>query len=293
MDKLFGALQRLYFLDGQQWHDRKPDDSGVPINSPAGELTAAIVAESLAGEARIGLDLVSPSGMARVMLINFKKAGDWPAVASLIQAVQEDLDLPPPAVSLAGREGFRVWFSLVRPVAVERAQAFLEALRLRYLMDIPVNHLDLLPQQAPAVVNLAPTLHPATGKWLAFIDPSLGGMFGDEPWLEMAPNRDSQAKLLAGFASIEAADFERAVATLQDQAAAASAPVLLPVAAAVDRQGEVAGSGGKGAKLSVGSAYSDPKSFLLAVMNDASASTRQRIKAAKALRPYFAGSAPK
>ena len=40
--------------------------------------------------------------------------------------------------------------------------------------------------------------------------------------------------------------------------------------------------------LNVGSGYRDPQSFLLAVMNDESASARQRIAAAKALLPYFA-----
>lgn len=46
-------------------------------------------------------------------------------------------------------------------------------------------------------------------------------------------------------------------------------------------------------RLSVGGNFSDPKSFLLAVMNDPSASASQRIKAAKALLPYFEKVTPK
>ena len=42
------------------------------------------------------------------------------------------------------------------------------------------------------------------------------------------------------------------------------------------------------AGLAVGSGFVDPKSFLLAVMNDTSASARHRIAAAKALLPCFA-----
>ena len=39
--------------------------------------------------------------------------------------------------------------------------------------------------------------------------------------------------------------------------------------------------------LDVGGGYVDPKSFLLAVMNDPGAAAEHRIEAAKALLPYF------
>ena len=42
-------------------------------------------------------------------------------------------------------------------------------------------------------------------------------------------------------------------------------------------------------KLDVGENFTDPKAFLLAVMNDASANPRDRIEAARALLPYFNG----
>ncbi len=62
-----------------------------------------------------------------------------------------------------------------------------------------------------------------------------------------------------------------------------SAPVPLDAAPATDRVAPRRRSA-----LNVGSGYRDPQSFLLAVMNDESASARQRITAAKALLPYFA-----
>jgi len=43
--------------------------------------------------------------------------------------------------------------------------------------------------------------------------------------------------------------------------------------------------------LEVGNNFTDPKAFLLAVMNDASASSRDRIEAARALLPYCHGPA--
>ncbi len=41
------------------------------------------------------------------------------------------------------------------------------------------------------------------------------------------------------------------------------------------------------AGLAVGGGFVDPKSFLLAVMNDPGATAEHRIEAAKALLPYF------
>jgi len=46
-------------------------------------------------------------------------------------------------------------------------------------------------------------------------------------------------------------------------------------------------------KLGEGNTYTDPRDFLLALMNDSSVGVKQRIKAAKALLPYFVGTASK
>ncbi|HJV91893.1 MAG TPA: hypothetical protein VJ572_00385, partial [Azonexus sp.] len=133
--------------------------------------------------------------------------------------------------------------------------------------------------------ELLPAQHEATGKWSAFIDPSLGAMFIDEPGLEMAPNMDRQAEILAAAKSIAAAEFQRALKRLETPAA----PDSGPAEQGADQPAEAARAAGRPhSPLNVGSYYSDPKSFLLAVMNDPSASAGQRIKAAKALLPYFA-----
>lgn len=268
MNRLIAELQRLYFLPGQQGRSR----------DVRGALTPEIVAGSLAGGATVALDPVGPDGMAKTLAIGFERARDWEKVAALYQGVQADFDLPAPAVSVSGSDGYQVWFSLAQPVPAEQARRFLAALCRKYLAEIPSARLRLHPQAASAEadpIELAPALRAETGKWSAFIDPAMGGMFVDEPGLEMAPNLDKQADLLAGFASIKAGDFQRTLNSLESpDEAAGSAP-----------SAETAGH--TPSTLKVGSGFSDPKSFLLAVMNDPSASAGQRIEAAKALLPYF------
>jgi len=274
MNELITELQRLYFLPDQQWHSQQANADSNPAYPAEGALTPAVVASSLAGEQTIALQLVSADGMARAMLVDFAKPGDWQQVANLYQAVQDELDLPAPAISASGQKGYRLWFSLAEPVPVAQAGSFLDALRRKYLPDITVVNLELLPAGERTVAKLVPALHEATGKWSAFIDPSLGAMFVDEPGLEMAPNMGRQADLLAGLKSIKTVDFQRALSLLQARSEAA-----------VSQPGP--GAGHTRTLLNVGNDYSDPKSFLLAVMNDPSASARQRIRAAKALQPYF------
>jgi hypothetical protein len=299
MNKLIIELQRLYFLHDQQWHGPQLDDSGEPVCLAAGRLTPELVAESLAGEKTTMLEMVSADGMARAMVVNFSKPADWEAVANLYRLVQDDLDLPAPAISVSGRKGYRIWFSLGEPVPAAQATEFLDALCRRYLADIPAGNVEFAPDtnQAAAgkqaVVKLVPALHMSSGKWSAFIDPSLGAMFIDEPGLEMAPNMDRQANILAGLESVKAADFQRALGILQQAAEAEATTAPVAPEASANLPDEAASqpcldTGRRRAKLNVGEHFSDPQSFLLAVMNDPSASARQRIKAAKALLPYFA-----
>ncbi len=297
MNKLISALQRLYFLQDQQWHSQNLNDGGDLAYAAEGPLTPAIVTKSLAGELTVGLNLVSPAGMARVMVVSFARATDWEQVANLYQAVQDELDLPAPAVSVSGRKGYSLWFSLAEALPLAQIQAFLAALRLKYLADIPLAHLELQPN-ALAIKTLAPTRHNATGKWSAFIDPSMGSMFIVEPGLEMAPILDRQAGMLAGLKSIKTANFQRALSILQAPSELDGEPALTLAEAAarlptkVSRPPDLA-DGYRYSKLGEGNTYADPRDFLLAVMNDSSVGVKQRIKAAKALLPYFVSTASK
>jgi len=288
MDKLIAALKRLYFLEGQQWYRHKSGDHAEPIVASEGESIPAIVTNSLAGEQGVALGLVGPDGMVRSMAASFEKAADWEEVAKLYQAIQDDLELPAPAISISGHGGYTLWFSLTEAVAAPLVAAFLEALRLKYLAEMPLSRLTFLPAaKGPNLLRLVPALDETTGKWSAFIDPSMGGMFIDEPGLEMAPNMDRQADMLGRLESIKPPELLRAVEVMQtsdnaDGIGTEAQPT--PGASIGDKQPARQGATSTG--LASGKYYTDPRKFLLAVMNDASAGTRQRIKAAKALLPY-------
>lgn len=220
---------------------------------------------------------VSPAGTVQAMVINFAKASDWDKLSHLFQAVQNELDLPAPAISISGDKGFGLWFSLAEPLSQALATDFLATLRLKYLAEIPEKNLEVLTDIAR--VQPVPRLQMGTSRWSAYIDPTLGGMFVDEPWLEMEPNQDKQADMLAALESIKLEDFQRALAILQMPGESPAEPSS---AASEQRL-----ASGNHTKLMVGSHFNDPKSFLLAVMNDETASADQRIQAATALLPYF------
>jgi hypothetical protein len=269
--RLIEELRRLYLLADQRCVDPPPD---------GGEIVATPdqLARMLGGERTLALAPVAADGTARAMVVCFEYATDWERVAALYQAVQEDLALPAPAVSISGSAGFQLWFSFADPVAGHRLREFLGALRRNCLRDVPADRFRLFPdmddvQSGPGLV---PALWAQTGKWSAFIDPGMGRMFVDEPGLEMAPNMDRQADILAGLKSIEADAFAKALGVLQAQDEGTG------IDAGMSTQ----------ARLNSGNHFSNPKDFLLAVMNDPSASTDQRIEAAKALLPYF-GSSPR
>jgi hypothetical protein len=307
--QLLSQLQRLYFLPQQAWLSLKreesaspdPDASDQPRYQAEGVLAAETIAHCLAGKVLAAFDpirvtLTDGSATLRAMVIRFDRASDWDKLVTLRQAVRANFDLPAPAVSVAGQGGFQLWFSLAEPVPVEQAQAFLAALRLNYLADIPLSQLGFCPDlrptaaaetasKAPAVIPLVPAFHTPNARWSAFIDPAFGEMFIDEPGLEMAPNLDKQAEMLAGMDSIKTADFQRVLSQMQATAIAQAAPSF-PAAADNNPAKQPQLLGG----YHLGSHYanhSDPKSFLLVVMNDPSASAEHRIKAAEALLPYF------
>ena len=98
-------------------------------------------------------------------------------------------------------------------------------------------------------------------------------MFADEPWLDVPPGIDAQAQLLCRLESISAADFARAKKELGLNDAPA-APMLAATTA-----------GTLGAATVPANTETDPRRFLLSVMNDPAVEMRLRIEAAKALLP--------
>jgi hypothetical protein len=159
-------------------------------------------------------------------------------------------------------------------VLVPKAAAFLDALRSRYLGDIVPVRVAMLPALdtasggPPRHAGAVPALRADSDLWSAFVASDLAPMFADEPWLDMPPNPDGQAQLLAPLKSIPPAEFELALQQLNPTTGPA-APALVSNAAAQ------------------AAASLDPKGFLLDVMNNDSLDLALRIEAAKALLPYF------
>lgn len=263
MNRLLGELQRLYFP--APWSGRTGEGDALPIQ----ELSATELAQGLAGEAPVQLALVSGEGSVRGMVLHFTRRGDWPRVAELYQSLQEELELPAPAIAASADDGYLLWLSLIEPTPVPVARAFLAALCARYLADLPPAAIATVPGTSSdnGLVGLVPALHAANGKWSAFIDPGMGSMFVDESGLDMAPNLDRQAEMLAGLRSIAPAALQRAQHLLDTAPAPNSGDAV---------SGPLSGT------------FSDGQSFLLAVVNDPSVSLSQRIEAATALLPYTA-----
>ncbi|MCR5867811.1 hypothetical protein [Aquincola sp. J276] len=229
--------------------------------------------------------LADDQGRVRALVLELARPADWPALAAVWQGVQAELGLPAPAVAVNGSEGLQLWFSLVQPVPVEQAQAFLQGLRRRWLSEVAAPRLALLPRASDAAAGAAPHWGNAAavlsqqaqspGCWPAFIAPDLAAVFADTPWLDLQPSAEGQADLLAGLRSLPPQAWQAALQTLappagspapanRDLPASASAPALAPAAC------------GDGAPAAA-------ERFLRSVMDDGAAPLALRIEAAKAL----------
>jgi hypothetical protein len=180
---------------------------------------------------RQAISLVTHDGFTRAMVIDFPAMADadeaahWTLLCKVANALQAELGLPAPAVSVSGTDGYSLWLSLETPAPTAQVQEFLERLRLAYFPSI-----ELRPDAASAAVALPPCLNTGTGKWTAFIHPGLGASFANDPGLEMAPPLSGQTALLDGLRSISEAQLLHAMTTLkpaQNVAAPSPAGLLL------------------------------------------------------------------
>lgn len=202
-----------------------------------------------------------PSAEPSALVLGVSGPSAWQSLVAVWKGVQSDLGLPAPAITVNGRDGLQLWFSLQQPVGSGPGQAFLDGLCRRYLAELPPSRISTSAMPVPA-------LQPDTGVWSAFIAPDLAPVFEDTPWLDSPPGDDGQAGLLARLQRTPVALFDAALAQLSDAAptappASAGAPVPAPATPA-----------------------GPARRFLLAVMNDSTAPLAQRIEAAKALLPY-------
>jgi hypothetical protein len=210
MHKLISELRRLYLLNDQRY-----DDESLTWH--------------LSGETTLSVDLANAAGLTRALVIDFHKAPNeqhWTRLCEVANALQTELGLPAPAVSVSGGTSYGLWLSLASPISVAQAREFLALLHKAYFNDEPM---DL----GRTAVEIPPCLHHATGLWGAFINPGMGASFADELGLEMQPPIAAQTAFLEGLQSIGEAEFAKALARLQ-QKQAAPQPAEQPAAAAAN-----------------------------------------------------------
>jgi hypothetical protein len=219
MHELISQLRRLYL----------PEGAALPDG----------LEQHLAGTATRAVDLARDGTLRAIVLPFDRPAGgdgseQWERLCSVANALQGELGLPAPAVSVSGGAGFRLWLSFEEPVPVAFAQRFLDLVRAAYCQDAVLPAAGVL-----APVELPPCRNEATDKWAAFIHPGMGASFADEPALEMAPPAAAQAAFLQGLQSIDAAQLRHAMDVLQGAtgkvepaapAADAAPPAAMPTA---------------------------------------------------------------
>jgi hypothetical protein len=198
-------------------------------------VTREALAAHIAGKTTLAIKLTTADGLARAFAIPFRKvfgdgeAGHWDRLCRVANALQAELGLPAPAVSIDGASAYRLWLSLETPVPAGEAQDFLELLQRTYFPQT-----ELAPDAATAPVYLPPCLNPRSGKWAAFIHPGMGASFAEESGLEVAPPLQGQAAFLEGLDSVADEQFREALHKLEQKQAPAPAPVEPASSAASD-----------------------------------------------------------
>jgi hypothetical protein len=205
----------------------------------------------------------------RTLVLEVARPAEWRPLAAVWKGVQADLGLPAPAIAANGADGLQLWFSLAEPLDAAQAQHFLDALRLRYLADVPLHRVALTAAPVPPAL---PAQQPVDGRWSVFVAADLAPMFEDSPWLDGSPTEEGQAELLGRLVSIAAAPLAAAQAQLLAQASLQSVPAAPAEAAGASTRPQTARA-----------AHAAAQDFLLTVMRDETAALALRVEAAKAL----------
>jgi hypothetical protein len=233
----------------RQWRRLYASDLGANTSAP--HMTEAASA------------LTDAQGRVRAMVLTVSKPADWGAVGRVWSGVQTELGWPAPAIAVDGLDGLQLWFSLTDPCPAAEAGEWLQALCARFLADLEPRRLRCWPAAAEADASSStprpvPQTQVGSDQWSAFVSPDLAPVFEDSPWLDVAPGEDAQASLLMALQSVRTEDARQALGR------PAGAPTAAPAVPAAPR-------------------HTDPRRFLLEVMNDERADLACRIEAARIL----------
>lgn len=218
---------------------------------------------SAASEGPAGHDLpwIDAQERTRVMVLELCRPADGATLAEIWRSVQTEWEWPAPAMAVSGTDGLQLWFSLAEPTPMAEVAAVLEGLRQHHLAGWAAHRVRQWPGALQGhELPIVPRREESTGHWAAFVAPDLMPLFEDAPWLDIEPSEDGQAQLLAGLHGIRPVQWQAVVARLKPTPSVVSEP--LPVVE-----------------------MTDPRQFLLRVMNDEAVPMALRIEAAKALLP--------
>ena len=219
--------------------------------------------------------LAVTSGRVRALVMEMTRPPDWALLGRVWHGVQHEFGLPAPGIAVSGEDALQLWFSLAAAIPVAQAHAWLEALQVRFLAEVDPRRVRLWPTRAAAdaaPMRVVPQRQEASGNWSAFVAQDLAPVFADAPYLDMPPNEEGQATLLAGLAVTPMDVFEAASKRM-----GLAAPV--PVKTVPPRAVEV----GSALIAPPPPAAEDPRHFLQRVMSDETVQLALRIEAAKAL----------
>jgi hypothetical protein len=207
-------------------------------------------------------------GRVRALVLALARPADWEVLGRPWKGVQEELGWPAPGIAVSGTDACQLWFSLAEPLPVAQAHALLEAVRLRFLAEVPAHRIELIPsadgeRQVPRVPALM-----GEEAWSAYVAPDLAPVFAETPWLDIPPRAEGQAELLSRLRPISAAECRMLLPDV-----AQVAPDAAPAVAGVSAPAAVAPA----------VVFTDPQAFLLQVMNDERVEMALRIEAAKVL----------
>ena len=254
----------------EQWMRLFAAAGPAPAPAPSGGTGAELVDE-LVGE------LVDEQGRVRALVLTLSHPADWSLIGRVWRGVQADLGLPAPAIAVNGVNGFELWFSLAEPCPADLAEGFLSSICARYLSDVERHRIRCWPggvqggEPSPAPLPV-PLPQAASGNWSAFVSPDLAPVFADTPWLDIPPGEEAQASLLSHLISASLADLQRTLTPTRPALPSLLPPASPGVSPAASPDASPAASH-----------HTDPRQFLLAVMNDEGVEMAQRIEAARVL----------
>ena len=207
MRKLIAELRRLYLTD-----DQRGDDAALERH--------------LRGEQTISVDLVDGNGLARALVLEFRRQPDdahWSQLCETANALQTELGLPAPAVSVSGGDSYGLWLSLETPLPEARLRRLKALLHKAYFAPQEID-LDA------TAVELPPCRHRSSGLWAAFINPGMGASFAEDLGLDMQPPVAAQTSFLEGLRGMTEKELAHALEVLEARVGDGVATTAEPLA---------------------------------------------------------------